>query len=154
MGFSLEQTLAEAYEYITPRDRTVAEVRRHLEHVGTYPELIDAAIEELAGHGYLDDVRYARCFAEDRRNLDSWGKERIYRRLIHHGIDPELAEQFSRSEDPEQELRAAVGLLRRRMRCPPTDPRARQKAVGILVRRGYSWELAYTAVIRFEEPAA
>jgi regulatory protein len=154
MGFSLEQTLSEAYEYITPRDRTIAEVRRHLEQVGTYPELIDAAIAELTERGYLDDVRYARCFAEDRRNLDSWGRDRIYRRLLHLGIDQELAEQFSRPEDPEQELRAAVGLLRRRMRCPPTDPRARQKAVGILVRRGYSWDLAYTAVRRFEEPVS
>ncbi|HEY7932793.1 MAG TPA: regulatory protein RecX [Solirubrobacteraceae bacterium] len=150
MSSTLEQTLSEAYDYLGPRDRTIAQVRAHLEQFGATEELIDATVTELTGHGYLDDSRYARCFAEDRRNLDSWGKERIYRKLLRLGIEQEIAVEASEPEDEDQELAVALELLRRRMRCPPTDPKARQRAVGMLLRRGYSWDLAYRALRRFE----
>ncbi len=48
---------------------------------------IDGAIETLERQGYLDDARYARTFAEDRRRLDDWGPERIERRLLALGVD-------------------------------------------------------------------
>ena len=39
------------------------------------------AVASLVRDGYLDDASYARRYAEDRRNLDGWGAERIERAL-------------------------------------------------------------------------
>jgi regulatory protein len=146
-----QEALSRAYAALNRRDRTVAEVRDQLRRARVTPELIETTVAELIGQGYLDDERYARCFAEDRRNLDGWGAGRIVRRLVELGIEPELAERAAGPREGEQELAAALSLLDRRMRTPPTDNRTRRRALGMLLRRGYGQEVAYEAVRRFEE---
>jgi regulatory protein len=148
-----EEALSQAYRYLNRRERTVAEVRAHLKRKHPAPELIDAVLDELIKKGYLDDARYAKCFTEDRRKLDGWGSERIRRRLLELGIERNLAQQASEPEDQEQEIRAALEVLHRRVRFPPSDPSGRKRALGMLVRRGYAPELAYNAIRRFEAQA-
>ena len=47
----------------------------------------------LAEQGYLDDERFARLFAEDKRGLEQWGAERISQGLVARGIDRELIDE-------------------------------------------------------------
>jgi regulatory protein len=104
--------------------------------------------------GYLDDARYARTFAEDRRNLDGWGTERIERRLLALGVDREHIAAALGARDGTDELQAALELLRRRYRdVVPGGERERERALAMLVRKGYELELAYDAVRAFERAA-
>lgn len=134
-----------AYRFLGFRDRTVSEVLGHLAAKDVDLPYARAAVEELRAQGYLDDVRFAQRFAEDRRNLDGWGTERIERRLDALGVERDVIEE-ALDRPAEEELDAAVALLRRRLTGPPADERAREKALGLLVRRGYDLELAYDAV--------
>lgn len=149
----LQHALDHAYRYLGHRDRTVAELRRHLERRRVEPAVIDEAVAELVRQGYLDDARYAIRFAEDRRALDAWGAERIERRLRAAGVAPELIAAAIAVQDGERELDAAVALLRRRLAQPPADDRGRERALGLLVRRGYELDTAYEAVRAFERQA-
>lgn len=152
MPAATEQSLASAYAYLGSRDRTASEMRAHLgKRTDCDSEQIEAVIAELTEKRYLDDERYARCFAEDRRNLDSWGTERIYRRLLELGIERETAKLAAQPEDREQELEAAITLLRRRVKLITEDPRARQRALGLLMRRGYSQAVSYEAIRCLEQ---
>ncbi len=110
-----------------------------------------AAVAELENQGYLDDARYVQRFTVDRRSLDGWGTLRIERRLLDLGVSPELIEAALGGRGAEDELQAAVAVLRRRGGggVSPTDERER-RALGMLVRRGYALELAYDAVRRLE----
>lgn len=143
----LRRALDFAYRYLNRRDRSVAEVRRHLEAKRCEPAAIDAAVAELVELGYLDDARYAQRFAEDRRALDGWGAERIARKLATIGIDAADIDAAVSEQDHAAELDAAVELLRRKLRgvVPETD-RDRERALGFLVRKGYDLDLAYDAV--------
>jgi regulatory protein len=108
------------------------------------------ALDELRKRRCVDDAGYAQRYAEDRRALDGWGPERIRTRLEQVGVDDELIERALGVREPADELDAAIALLRRRMTAGgPDDDRARKRAVGLLLRRGYESELAYTAVRRF-----
>lgn len=149
----LQDALDAAYRYLGHRDRTVQEVRRHLEVRRVEPQTIDAAVASLAESGYLDDARYAQRFAEDRRSLDSWGADRIARKLVSVGIAPEYIEAAVAAQGADEELAAAVAVLERRMRVAPADDRERGKALGLLVRRGYGLDLAHEAVRAFERSA-
>jgi regulatory protein len=149
----LQDALDLSFSYLGHRDRTVAEVRRHLERKRVEPVGIDAAIAELERMDYLDDARFARRFADDRRRLDAWGADRIERRLCALGIEPETAATAAAAEEGHDELAAAVDLLRRRIRRPPQSDRDRDRALGLLARRGYEVELAYDAVRAFEREA-
>ena len=146
----LQRSLDYAYRYLGRRDRTVAEVRRHLEAKRCKPAAIDAAIAALEEQGYLDDAGYAQRFAEDRRELDGWGAERIARKLAAVGIDGEHIAAACETRDREEELDAALAILRRRFVVPPETDRDRERALGLLARRGYELELAYDAVRAFE----
>jgi regulatory protein len=151
---NLEAALGTAYRHLGRRDRTVAEMRRHLLSRGADEDVTEAAIAELLEQDYLDDARFAHRFTEDRRALDGWGTDRIERRLLEVGVDrAEIAAALAQ-RDAGSELEAAVELLRRRFPAPPADERDRERALGLLVRKGYELELAYDAVRALGREAA
>jgi regulatory protein len=144
-----ERALQLAYRAVGQRDRTVAELRTFLERKRVEPESIAAAVAELRQAGLLDDDRYARRFAEDKRELESWGAERIGRELQRRGVAPDLIESIVTDRSHDAELQTAMLLLERRV-PPPADDRERDRAWRLLIRRGYEPELAYEAVRRHE----
>ena len=139
-----------AYRHLARRDRTIVEVRRHLAAKGVDETTTSRALRELEVQGYLDDTRYARRFTEDRRALDDWGAERIERSLLSVGVEPEVIAGALATRGHAGELEAAVDLLRRRLPTPPRDARERNRALGLLARRGYELELAHDAIRRYE----
>ena len=121
-------------------------MRAHLSGRGVQPEVADQAVAELVEQGYLDDVRFAHRFAEDRRTLDHWGSERIERRLSRAGHRTGARRRGRRAAG----TRASST---RRWRCSRgASPRRRaierdlNRALGLLVRRGYELELAHDAI--------
>jgi regulatory protein len=142
----LVRALELAYRHLGRRERTVQEVRRHLERREVDPVSSRLAIAELCELGVLDDRRYARAFAEDKRELEGWGSERIRRALLERGIERELVEVALACAPHESERERALTLLRRRFPAGLQDARARARALGLLVRRGYESELAYETV--------
>jgi regulatory protein len=150
----LQHALEVAYRFLGRRDRTAAEVRERLEAEKIDAEVADEAIAELTRQGYLDDARYAQRFAEDRRTIDAWGAERIERRLLAVGVDPALIAVALGERDGAEELEAALAVLRRRFPRAPADDRDRDRALGVLVRKGYDLDLAYDAVRAYERNAA
>jgi regulatory protein len=137
-----------AWRALNRRDHTVAELARVLARKRAEPAVIDTVVGELCEQGYLDDARYARRFAEDRRRRDGWGGERIERRLRDAGVDAELIAAAVGEQDHAGELEAAVALLQRRFPDPPATPRDCERALGLLVRKGYELELAHDAIRR------
>jgi regulatory protein len=137
-----------AWRALNRRDRTVAELARLLAGKRVEPGAIDTVVGELLEQGYLDDARYARRFAEDRRRLDAWGPDRIERRLRALGVGAEELEAALGARDADGELEAALALLRRRFPEPPATPRDCERALGVLVRKGYGLELAHDALRR------
>jgi regulatory protein len=153
----LQKALDLAYAYINPRDRTVSEVCQRLQRHGVSEELTERAIQILADQGFLDDARFARLFVADKRTLEQWGSERIRRGLLARGVDRHLAEEAlavppapeAEDDEPESELHRALTLLRRRFPEPPEDRRDRNRALGMLMRKGYESELALDALAAY-----
>ncbi len=135
-----------AYAYLNRRERTVAEMTSRLQKAEIDEREINDVIEELLQLGYLDDARYARVFTEDRRNLDRWGNDRIIRGLRERGVDRDVIAAALAAAPEHDELAQARELLERRLPNGPREPRDRDKAFAMLVRKGYSSELAADAV--------
>lgn len=141
-----ERAVDLAYRALAQRERTVAELRACLERKRVEPDAIEHAVEELAAAGFLDDARYARRFAEDKRTLERWGPERIERDLSRRGVAADLIDAAVATQDRADALDAALSILAERMPEPPPDDRGRDRAWRLLVRKGYEPELAYDAV--------
>jgi regulatory protein len=145
----LQHGLGLAYRYLNSRDRTEAEVRGHLDGKGVDAGDVEQAIATLRDQGYLDDARYARLLAQDKRHLVGWGSERIRRTLSSRGIDQDLIEDaLAADEAPAAELDRAVAVLRRRFPSPPRERRDRDRALAVLLRKGYDADLALDALAR------
>lgn len=108
--------------------------------------MVGAALDELTAQRYLDDVRYARLFVQDKRQLAGWGRERLRRDLVTRGIERDVVEAVLADADQEDELERAIALLRRRLSGVPATGREQQRALGILLRKGYDREVALQAV--------
>jgi regulatory protein len=161
---ALQKALDLSYAFINRRERTVAEVRSQLERKGVSETDADAAVTTLIDQHLVDDERFAQLFVSDKRELEQWGVARIRRGLIARGIDRALAERIldaapegidaarldpSRAEHGDGrggELARALALLRRRFPDPPRERRDRDRAFGMLLRKGYEHELAIDAL--------
>ena len=152
----LERALAIAYRYLSPRERTQAEMRAHLQGKGIDERDTERSIRALAEQGHLDDGRFARLFVQDKRELDQWGADRIRQVLLARGLDPDVAEAAladhehahdrEHEEDSGGEIGRALAVLRRRFPSPSGDRRERERALGVLLRKGYDSDLALEAI--------
>jgi regulatory protein len=148
-GDQLQRALELAYRYVNRRDRTEAEMRRRLEQAAVADAVIEQTIETLVDQGVINDRRFARLFVEDKRTLEQWGNDRIARTLIQRGIDRALIAEALADDATHDELDSALQLLRERFPNPPRDRRERDRAIGVMLRKGYDIELAVDALAAY-----
>lgn len=138
-----------AYKLVSQRERTVRQVRDKLAAKDCSAVAIDAAIGELTRFGFVDDARYAKLYAEDKRRLQGWGSRRIRLELSRAGVAREVLDAlFADAEaalDAPSELDAALELLRRK-RPDLTDAKAKQRAAAMLARRGIASPVVFQAL--------
>jgi regulatory protein len=127
------------------KERTESELRGWLAERGVGAAEIDEVIALLAEAGAIDDASFARRYAQDKRLLAGWGPDRIAKALEGRGVAQGHIEAALGGEDESAQLeRATTLLVDRGMSCG--SERERERALGLLVRRGYPLELAYEAV--------
>jgi SOS response regulatory protein OraA/RecX len=140
-----DEALALALQALARKERSVAEMGVWLRGRGVE----NAEVEEVLGHllasGALDDARFAVRFAEDKRELASWGGERIRAALAERRV-PDADIEAALAAD-HGELERAEALVRNRG-IDLDDDRGRGRALALLLRRGYDSDVAYEAVRR------
>jgi regulatory protein len=127
------------------RERASAELASWLGRRGYEAAEIEAAIERLTGLGQLDDERFARRYAEDKRELRGWGAERVRDALLARGVPGAIADGVAEGDSREAQVGRARDLLAGRGRSLAGDS-DRARALGYLTRRGYEYEIAYEAI--------
>jgi regulatory protein len=144
-----DEAFERAVEALSRRERTAAELGSWLAERGFAPAETAAAVERLVAAEALDDERFARRYAEDKRELRGWGPERIRKALAARGVEPELIEDALTADGRDSQLERAIALLAGRDHRP-ADEASRARALAFLARRGYDAELAYDAVRALE----
>ena len=145
--------MGDAYELalqaLSRKERTEAELEGWLRERGVEEDELAEAMARLAEAGAVDDERFARCFAEDKRELRGWGPERIGEALRGRGVSEALVEAVLTAESPEESVARAARLLAE-SGAEAGDEDSRGRALSLLARRGYPLEVAYEAVRRLE----
>lgn len=147
-----DEILGAALTALSQKERTVAEMVELLERRGADREVAANVIDELVADSTLDDARFARLFAEDKRDISGWGTDRIRETLVRRGVDYADVEAALGAEDGEAELARAAGLVAGRGYDLGIE-RDRARALGLLARRGFDSDVAYDAIRRAEREA-
>ena len=149
MGGRTDDPYELALRALSYKERTESELRGWLAERGVEEAEVEEVITLLIEAGGLDDESFARRYAEDKRQLAGWGPDRISRALEGRGVARGHIDAALGGDDEVAQLGRAVALLGDRgMSC--VEGRERERALGLLVRRGYPLELAYEAVREVE----
>jgi regulatory protein len=147
-----------AARFLATRPRTRWELQRRLQRAGATEDVIEATLGRLATLGFVDDVGFARWWAEQRDRHAPRGRRLVETELRQRGIPREVLEKLRGAELAEpsldhegvpasEEERARVALERHlRGRALPTDAKSLQRLGMFLVRRGFDPETARRAI--------
>lgn len=137
-----------ALDAVSRRELSVAQVRQKLLDDGYTLRVTSATLKRLQELGYVDDARFAE---HTWRSLlaSSKGAIRVRHVLRQAGVSDEVIERslldLAANGEPVDELSAAIDLAHRW--CPPqSDAKQREKVLRRLVSRGYTFDIARTAV--------
>ncbi len=136
-----------AVRLLAYRPRSERELRQGLARRGIERPLIEEALTRLRGQGYLDDEAFARFWTETREATSPRSRRLIRGELLLKGVRSETAAAaVAGVEDEDAAYRAAS----RRLRSLPLDDfeSFRSRLGGILIRRGFSYEVTRRTVER------
>ncbi|MGH2952603.1 MAG: regulatory protein RecX [Solirubrobacterales bacterium] len=153
MGGARESAFERGLAALRRKERTAAELTVWLAEREFPADEIETALALLTELGELGDERFARRYAEDKRELSGWGAERIRVALLARGVDHDAIEAALAGDSASDQIDRAADLLARRGDQLADEP-ARGRALAYLTRRGYDYEIAYEAVRRTERRAA
>ncbi len=136
IGTAKEQALY----FLTFRSRSSAEIRQYLQRKDHTSSIQDEVVAWLRHLGYVDDVRFALQWIEDRCRTNPMGARRLAQELWQKGIPQsiidEAVDHFNATVDEAALARqlAAKQALRYRGQDPAAVAR---KLAGFLGRRGF-----------------
>lgn len=140
-----KRAFASSVRSLARRPRTAAEIRTFLERREYSSEVIDHTVSRLFEQRYLDEGAVADVIVREaeRRNL---GSRRVAQTMSRRGVPGEVAGDAIR-ESGEGDLERARALLSRRYpEGLNGDPKMLEKAVRLLVRRGFPYGIARQAI--------
>lgn len=148
---AVEEALGHALRALGSHERTIGELEALLERRGVEPEIRREVLDGLIADGTVDDTRFARAFAEDKRQISGWGAERIREALRRRGVSSSEVEA-ALEQGTSDELERAIEVVRGRG-YQLAEERERARALGLLARRGFDADVAYEAIRRAERAA-
>lgn len=149
----LEETLETAYnrglEFLATRPRSEQEVRTKLKQKRFEEDVIEVVIRRLFADQYLNEEEFVRYWIDQRNRFKPSGTRLLRYELQQKGVSPSLITQMLEEEtSPEQQEDAVVTSLRKPWGGWATLDVAtrRRRAQGHLLRRGFSYEQAASAI--------
>jgi len=135
-------------DQLTGRARSRSELADKLASKNVPDDVASTLLDRFEEVGLVDDDAFARAWVEGRQSSKGLARRALAHELRRKGIDDEVAKAALDDLDPDDEIEAARGLVRRKLRSMRgvDDVAARRRLVGMLARKGYAPGLAYSVV--------
>lgn len=140
----------QALKLIEFRERSSAEIRRHLNKRQISDDVIDDVIDRLHRSDLVDDSRFASHWIENRTEFRPRGRRALYYELRQKGISEEIIRKtLEQYDDETMAYRAALKQSKKYDKLEWQD--YRKKMTGFLTRRGFSYDITAPVVARVWE---
>ena len=135
-----EQAYQKSLHYLSYRNRSETEIRRHLEKKELSSSAISAALDRLKDQSLVDDLSFAQEWVENRNTFRPRGKKALSSELYQKGISREIIQEVLEDLD-EREL--AMQLAQKKIeRVKDLEQMDFQKKLyGYLSRKGFHYGL-------------
>ncbi|MBR0479958.1 RecX family transcriptional regulator [Candidatus Saccharibacteria bacterium] len=105
-------------------------------------ELINRIVERLRAKNYIDDLKFAEYYVQNRFVKKGISQRRLSMELMKKGVRKEIINEVLGGRNDEEEILKII----KKKRAKYTD----EKLISYLVRQGFSFELARELVSSFE----
>lgn len=128
--------------------RTRAQLAKALSRRGVPDEVARRVLDRFAEVQLIDDAQFADAWVSSRHGGRGLSKRALAHELAQRGVDPETACEALDSISAQDELAAAIALVRKRWPAVCDDDPARRdrRLAGMLARRGYGSAVAFRAI--------
>jgi regulatory protein len=128
--------------------RTRSELARAMARRGVPSDAAESVLDRFAQVGLVDDGAFAEAWVRSRHSGRGLAPRALAAELRSRGVDQQVAAAALAEIGPEDEHRAAVALVQRRLRTMMTVPREVQfrRLVAMLGRKGFGRSLAVQVV--------
>ena len=151
-----------AFALLGKRIHSVYELRTKLRQKKYDADLIQLTIDDLLNTRYLDDMKFAEMYAEEKLRLKLWGKTKLKSELMKKGISSSIITAVLEDKFPpvDEELDNASQLVKKKYSQLMNRNMEHQKLVkrlyAFLISRGYSYDVSRQAIeklfnLSFEE---
>ncbi len=123
--------------YAVRRMRSEWEFRDYFRRKQYDPELAEQILEKLAGHGFVDDAKFAEAWVRNRRMLKPVSKRRLVQELKQKRVADEVIEQ-ALAEDETDERTVLQELVAKKRQ--QTKYRDDLKLMQYLARQGFGYD--------------
>jgi regulatory protein len=146
-SLKFSRCLDAAYRYLSYRPRSEAELRERLQRRGFPAEHIEKTLTRLQEQGLLDDLGFARFWAENRATFRPRSRGMTRSELRKKGVAEEVINQaVGEIDEAESAYRAANAKSHRLSRLD--YPEFRQRLGEFLRRRGFSYNIISQTIRR------
>lgn len=141
--------LAAALRLLKYRSRSCKELRDRLTKKGYSIKLIEKTIDYLLELDYLDDLKFAKSFVEDKINQRGVGPIYLKSELLKHGIPQD---QISIIVSKAYEVHSQDQLIkkhiekRKKVLIDKSSENQKRKIIHFLQRKGFSWSQISTHI--------
>lgn len=141
--YTVKQAAEKLKHYCAYRERCHREVETKLNSFPLSEVEKQEVISILIAENFLNEERFAKIFAADKFNLQSWGKNRIIRELKQRDISAYLIGKALLEIDEEAYLQTFEKLFRKKSKSiSETDPfKKNKKLLNYLRYKGFEYEL-------------
>lgn len=133
---------------LTAAPRTRAQLADALKHRGVPADAAEAVLSRFTEVGLIDDSMFAAMWVESRHRGRGLGRHALVAELDRRGVAKDDITAAVNQLTPDVERETASALVERRLGSIAGQPRQVQvrKLAGMLARKGYSADLAYSVV--------
>jgi regulatory protein len=153
-NYDLKRALGYSFWLLSRRARTEKEIREKLALKECSSETIETVIGKLFELKFLDDLEFARNYVRRSKIIKPKGKYRLFQELIRKGVGKEIVNQAIEEGLGGEEENLAETALKSYLHKIKNLPREKQynRAMGYLLRRGFSYDEAKKATLVILEP--
>lgn len=136
----LQRWITEMERFCAYQERSPNEIRLKLGRKGLLEGPIEAVIEHLTSHNFLNEQRFVETYVQGKFKIKGWGKHKIKAGLKTHRIPEHLIQVgLSQLETNDQDKRLADWLEKKKyaLRNEPEGPKKTAKIIRFLLSKGY-----------------
>ncbi len=111
-------------------------------------------MQRLVKEHYVDDLRFARAFVNDKIRYNKWGRRKVEQALWQKHIEEDIRQQILDEVDDEAYLSVLRPLLKQKRRTikAQSDYEMNQKLMRFALGRGFTFDIIKQCLDIDEEP--